>query len=78
MGGAIFRNRLAGCLAVSRAFGDSALKNFGLSAQPHLSKTILKDTDTHLIIACDGVFIKRKKKGKNVLTNFFQIKSYGM
>jgi protein phosphatase PTC1 len=46
-----------GSLAISRAFGDIDYKNAGLIADPYVTETVLSPTDTHLIIACDGVRI---------------------
>lgn len=65
-GGVVFRDRIGGSIAVSRAFGDIEFKNFGLISTPHLSTTLLTPDDTFLIIACDGV-----KKKKNLLLYFF-------
>lgn len=44
-----------GTLAVSRAFGDKELKQYGLSPEPFIMETKLLPTDNILIIACDGV-----------------------
>lgn len=54
-GGIIIRNRLGAFLAVSRAFGDTSLKEHGLTAEPFITETVLSSEDTHLILACDGV-----------------------
>lgn len=41
-------------LAVTRAFGDSELKEW-VKADAYLNTVELEPTDTHLIVACDGV-----------------------
>ena len=43
-------------LAVSRAFGDHALRASGLSAVPYIQKYILRPFDKFLVIASDGVW----------------------
>jgi len=45
---------LLGILSVTRAFGDPELKQWVI-ADPYITETELKPTDTHLIVACDGV-----------------------
>jgi serine/threonine protein phosphatase PrpC len=54
--GLILDNRVGGVLAVTRAFGDHALKKVGLTAQPHILKYILRPFDKFLVIASDGVW----------------------
>jgi len=55
-GGLILDNRVGGVLAVTRAFGDHALKKCGLTPIPHVVKYILKPFDKYLVIASDGVW----------------------
>lgn len=57
-GGWIGRNkRVNGVLAISRALGDHMLKeNDVVSASPFTSETKLNEDDTHLLLACDGVW----------------------
>ena len=43
-------------LAVTRAFGDHALRKSGLSAIPYIVKYNLKPNDKMLLIASDGVW----------------------
>jgi len=43
-------------LAVTRAFGDHALRKSGLIVTPHVLKYILKPFDKFLVIASDGVW----------------------
>jgi len=55
-GGAFVVNgKVAGSLSVTRAFGDLELKKWVIS-DPHVKSLKLQDTDTHLIIACDGLW----------------------
>jgi len=49
-------NRVGGVLAVTRAFGDHALRDSGLTAVPHIVKYTLKPFDKFLVIASDGVW----------------------
>lgn len=49
-------NRVAGVLAVTRAFGDYCVRDAGLISVPQVSKRILKQTDKCLIMASDGVW----------------------
>jgi len=55
-GGALFNKKIGGTLAVSRAFGDTELKRWGLIAEPYTRKTNVEDGDSHLIVACDGLW----------------------
>lgn len=48
-------NRVNAVLAVSRAFGDLALKRF-VVCDPYISETDLYKEDQFLIIACDGIW----------------------
>jgi protein phosphatase PTC1 len=54
-GGFVVMGRVNGMLAVTRSLGDRAMKDF-VSGEPHLTETVLNDDDTHLILACDGVW----------------------
>ena len=47
-------NRVNGVLAVTRALGDSSMKEFVVGA-PYTTETELSEEDEFLIIACDGV-----------------------
>lgn len=55
-GGSIYENRVAGGLAITRALGDHTYKKFGVSADPHIVRHIIRNQDKHLIIASDGVW----------------------
>ena len=48
--------RVQGNLAVSRAFGDSHCKPYGVSAEPELSRFDVADTDQFLVLASDGLW----------------------
>jgi serine/threonine protein phosphatase PrpC len=57
-GGFVFRNRVMGVLAVSRAFGDKEMKELVI-ADPYTYSTTLDAAhvgSSFLIVACDGVF----------------------
>lgn len=55
LGGWVVNGKVAGVLAVTRAFGDSELKNL-ITAEPHYQSVNLGPQDSHLILACDGVW----------------------
>jgi len=49
-------NRVAGGLAITRALGDHAYKNFGVTGSPYVIRHVLRPFDKHLVIASDGVW----------------------
>ena len=54
-GGLILNNRVNGVLAVTRALGDSYLKDL-VTGHPYTTETVIQpDVDEFLILACDGV-----------------------
>lgn len=53
-GGFVMSGRVNGVLAVTRALGDSSMKEFVVGA-PYTTETELRDDDEFLILACDGV-----------------------
>jgi len=55
-GGIVIEDRVAGALAVTRAFGDHALKRDGVIAKPHIKKHFLRPSDRYLVIASDGIW----------------------
>jgi serine/threonine protein phosphatase PrpC len=55
-GGMIFNGRVFGQLIITRAFGDSSLKKYGVSASPHICKNYINDKDKYLVLASDGVW----------------------
>ncbi|KAI2266612.1 mgpp2cl-1, protein phosphatase 2C-like protein 1 [Ophidiomyces ophidiicola] len=55
-GGMILNNRVNGVLAVTRALGDSYMKDF-VTGHPFTTETIIQpDSDEFLILACDGLW----------------------
>ena len=55
-GGVIFNNRVYGRLMLSRSFGDWTIKEYGVIAEPHITKIEINDNDSYLIIASDGLW----------------------
>lgn len=55
-GGIIMDDRVGGALAITRAFGDHALKRDGVIAKPYIKKHMLRPSDRYLVIASDGVW----------------------
>eukprot|EP00468_Gymnochlora_sp_CCMP2014_P008106 CAMPEP_0167757542 /NCGR_PEP_ID=MMETSP0110_2-20121227/9981_1 /TAXON_ID=629695 /ORGANISM="Gymnochlora sp., Strain CCMP2014" /LENGTH=754 /DNA_ID=CAMNT_0007643739 /DNA_START=44 /DNA_END=2308 /DNA_ORIENTATION=+ len=55
-GGRVSDGRLMNMLAVSRAFGDVLMIDWGLISEPHFSETEIGPGDSHLIVASDGVW----------------------
>jgi len=54
-GGFVVVNRVNGILAVTRSLGDHAMKDYVIG-DPFLTTTTLDPSDTHLILACDGLW----------------------
>lgn len=55
-GGLILNNRVNGVLAVTRALGDSYLKDL-VTGHPYTTETVIQpDIDEFLILACDGLW----------------------
>ncbi|KAK3302315.1 phosphatase 2C-like domain-containing protein [Chaetomium strumarium] len=55
-GGLILNNRVNGVLAVTRALGDTYLKDL-VTGHPYTTETVIQpDLDEFLIIACDGLW----------------------
>lgn len=54
-GGFVVLNRVNGILAVTRSLGDHAMKDYVIG-EPNLVTIELNETDTHLILACDGLW----------------------
>lgn len=55
-GGFVVCHRVLGVLAVSRAFGDFAMKHVVIS-EPFTSTHVIEEgVDTHVVLACDGLF----------------------
>jgi protein phosphatase PTC1 len=54
-GGLILNNRVNGVLAVTRALGDTYMKDL-VTGHPYTTETVIQpDSDEFMIIACDGV-----------------------
>ena len=54
-GGFVSNGRVNGMLAITRSLGDHELKE-QIIGDPYTTETVLDDTDTILILACDGVW----------------------
>ncbi|OAA41017.1 Protein phosphatase 2C [Metarhizium rileyi] len=55
-GGLILNNRVNGVLAVTRALGDSYMKDL-VTGHPYTTETVIQpDSDEFMIIACDGLW----------------------
>lgn len=54
-GGFVVMNRVNGILAVTRSLGDRSMKEF-VTGEPFTASFPLTSEDSHLIIACDGVW----------------------
>ncbi len=54
-GGFVVLNRVNGILAVTRSLGDHAMKDYVIG-EPYLTTVAVEPTDTHLILACDGLW----------------------
>jgi serine/threonine protein phosphatase PrpC len=54
-GGMILHGRVNGILAVTRALGDHAMKQWVIST-PYQEQVVLDERHTHLVLACDGVW----------------------
>jgi len=55
-GGTMKKNKVGGVLAVTRAFGDIELGYCVRADDPHLTQVELSPKDTHVILACDGLW----------------------
>lgn len=54
-GGLILNNRVNGVLAVTRALGDSYMKEL-VTGHPYTTETVLQDDDDFIVLACDGLW----------------------
>mmetsp|Transcript_23614 Transcript_23614/g.32227 ORF Transcript_23614/g.32227 Transcript_23614/m.32227 type:complete len:320 (+) Transcript_23614:74-1033(+) len=54
-GGFIVMNRVNGILAVTRSLGDHTMKEC-VTGEPYINEIELTPEDSHLIVACDGVW----------------------
>ena len=55
-GGVVFKNRVDGCLAVTRAFGDFAFKSHGVVAVPSIKRIELRMIHKYIVLASDGIW----------------------
>ena len=55
-GGNIVQDRVLGKLALTRTFGDYAMKTFGVTATPSVNRMVLNDSDKYIVICSDGVW----------------------
>lgn len=55
-GGQVIYDRVAGVLAVSRAFGDHSLRQFGVIATPEVLRMELRVIHKYIVIASDGLW----------------------
>lgn len=73
-GGLILNNRVNGVLAVTRALGDTYMKDL-VTGHPYTTETVIQhDLDEFIIIACDGVGFLVVSRGYYTLTMH---RSYG-
>jgi serine/threonine protein phosphatase PrpC/transcriptional regulator of met regulon len=56
VGGVVFNGRVFGQLALSRAFGDHAMKKYGVICTPHVNKHIVSEKDKFIVLCSDGVW----------------------
>lgn len=62
-GGTVSDGRVNGVQAVSRSFGDVALKKFGVSSDPDIRVAFrLTDKDEFFLLACDGLWSRHTAK----------------
>lgn len=54
-GGFIINGRVNGHIVITRSLGDHLMKEFIINT-PHLYHTPLSEEDSHLILACDGLW----------------------
>ena len=55
-GGVIMNDRVGGTLILTRAFGDYALKDSGVTSTPTIRKHFIRPFDRFVVIASDGVY----------------------
>ena len=53
----VFNGRVFGCLCLTRAFGDTDFKEFGIDCEPYIKKISIKnDHIKYIVIASDGIW----------------------
>ena len=56
-GAIVFNGRVFGCLCLTRTFGDTDFKEFGIDCEPYIKKiSINKDNIKYIVIASDGIW----------------------
>jgi serine/threonine protein phosphatase PrpC len=55
-GGLVFNGRVFGQLALTRALGDLALKKYGVSAMPHVTRVEITEKHKFAVVASDGIW----------------------
>ena len=71
-GGLILNNRVNGVLAVTRALGDTYMKEL-VTGRPYTTETVIQpDVDEFIILACDGVSLE------SAVTMLFPKKKFGL
>lgn len=71
-GGLILNNRVNGVLAVTRALGDSYMKEL-VTGHPYTTETVIQsDQDEFLILACDGVRLPQLFLPTKALTSILE------
>ena len=53
----VFNGRVFGCLCLTRTFGDTDFKEFGIDCKPYIKKIFInKDNIKYIVIASDGIW----------------------
>ena len=56
-GAKVFNGRVFGCLLLTKTFGDTDFKEFGINCEPYIKKiSINKNNIKYVIIASDGIW----------------------
>lgn len=67
-GGMIINNRVCGNIMLTRSFGDSYFKEYGLICKPHMN-SIIREPGQILVIASDGIWDVLEEKDINEIIN---------
>ena len=67
--GMIFQNRVFGSLSLTKSFGDTDFKNYGVNAIPNITKEVLMDNySKYIILGSDGIWdVINQNHLKNIL-----------
>jgi serine/threonine protein phosphatase PrpC len=65
----IFQNRVFGSLSLTKSFGDTDFKNYGVNAIPNITKEVLIDNySKYIILGSDGIWdVINQNHLKNIL-----------